>query len=294
MPEDGGAAGTGGVCAGHGTGQSIDAEAFPGFHTGSVERERMIVVRTPIIAGNWKMNKLIGESVDLAEGLKALVAEVSSVEIAVCPTFIALPAVAKALSGSNIAVGAQNCYIEESGAFTAEISPQMIKDAGATWTIIGHSERRHIFGEADDLLNKKAHYALEQGLKVMFCIGETLDERKGGTMNDVLRRQVSVGLAGLSEAALSNVVLAYEPVWAIGTGEVATPEQAEEAHEFVRGVVQEQFGETVAAGMRIQYGGSVKPGNAADLIGKPNVDGFLVGGAALTADSFAGIIKAAG
>lgn len=249
-------------------------------------------MRKPIIAGNWKMNKLVDEAVDLARALKPLVADVTSVDMVVCPVFTALEAVGRVLEGSNIALGAQNCYKEESGAFTGEISPQMLLDVGCTWTIIGHSERRKIFGEPDDLLNAKLHYALEEGLKVMFCIGETLEEREGGTMNAVLSRQVNMGLKALSEEMLARVVAAYEPVWAIGTGVVATPEQAEEAHAFVRGLVAEQFSAAEAEALRIQYGGSVKPEKAAELISKPNVDGFLVGGASLEAESFAGIIKA--
>jgi triosephosphate isomerase (TIM) len=249
-------------------------------------------VRKRIIAGNWKMHKLIGEAVATVNELKALVGDVTTVEVVVCPVFTALSAVAKALEGSTIELGAQNCYKVENGAFTGEVSPQMLKDAGCAWTIIGHSERRKIFGEPDALLNEKLHYALAQGLKVMFCIGETLEEREGGTMNAVLSTQVNEGLKGLSEADFANVVLAYEPVWAIGTGVTASPEQAQDAHAFVRGIVAETFGGTIAGALRIQYGGSVKPDNAAELISKPDVDGFLVGGAALKADSFAGIVKA--
>jgi triosephosphate isomerase len=238
------------------------------------------------------MFKLVGEAVDTVNALKPLVAGVSGVDIVVCPTFTALYAAAQAAKGSNVELGAQNCYIKESGAFTGEIAPQMILDAGCTWTIIGHSERRQIFKEEDALLNQKVHYALECGLKVMFCIGETLQERESGAMKDVLKRQVTEGLKGLTEADFAPLAIAYEPVWAIGTGVTASPEQAEEAHEFVRGVVRAQFGAAVADAVRIQYGGSVKPDNAAELISKPNVDGFLVGGAALKADSFASIVKA--
>ena len=249
--------------------------------------------RTPLVAGNWKMNQLSGDAVALAESLRDLVADVSTVDIVVCPTFVTLQAVAAALAGSNIGVGGQNCYVKDSGAYTGEISPQMLQDVGCGWTLAGHSERRQIFGEADALLNEKLRFALESGLKVMFCIGETLEERESGKMNDVLSRQVSEGLKGLSEADFVNIAVAYEPVWAIGTGVTASPGQAEEAHEFVRGLVRKQFGATVADALRIQYGGSVKPDNAAELISKPNVDGFLVGGAALKADGFATIIKAA-
>jgi triosephosphate isomerase (TIM) len=248
--------------------------------------------RKPFVAGNWKMNNLVGESVALAEALKPLVAATTTVDIAVCPTYVSLYAVGKALAGSNIQLGAQNAYVKENGAYTGEISPKMLLDAGCAWTIIGHSERRHILGETDAFLNEKLRFALASGIKVMFCIGELLEERKSGEMQAVLERQVVKGLEGLSAADLENVVLAYEPVWAIGTGETATPDQAEEVHVFVRGLVEKSFGADAAAAMRIQYGGSVKPDNAADLIARENIDGFLVGGAALKADSFAAIVNA--
>lgn len=226
--------------------------------------------------------------------LKPLVAGSTTVDIVVCPVFTSLHAVAQALKGSNIEVGAQNCYPKESGAYTGEVAPQMLLDAGCAWTIIGHSERREYFKENDEFLNEKLKYALATGLKVMFCIGETLAERQGGKMNEVLKRQLTGGLQGLTEADFGRMSIAYEPVWAIGTGLTATPDQAEEAHAFVRSVVRAQFGETVADALRIQYGGSVKPENAAELMAKPNVDGALVGGAALKADSFAAIVNAAG
>lgn len=239
------------------------------------------------------MNKLVDEAVALANELKPLVSEAKDVDVVVCPVFTALYPVAQALQGSNVEVGGQNCYVKESGAYTGEISPQMLKDAGCTWTILGHSERRQYFNESDEFLNEKLKFALASGLKVMFCIGETLDEREGGKMNDVLTRQVTQGLLGLSEADFANLSVAYEPIWAIGTGVTASPEQAEEAHAFVRNLVSDQFGGTVAAGLRIQYGGSMKPDNAAELLAKPNVDGGLIGGAALKADSFAAIVNAA-
>ena len=248
--------------------------------------------RRPLVAGNWKMNKLIGEAVDTVQALKPLVAGVDNVDIVVCPVFTALHAASQAARGSNIEVGAQDAYTKESGAYTGEISPQMIKDAGCAWTILGHSERRQYFGESDAFLNEKLHFAVASGLKVMFCIGETLEEREGGQMDAVLTRHVVEGLKGLTEAQFAQVAIAYEPVWAIGTGVTATPEQAESAHVFVRDLVRKHFGDTVADAVRIQYGGSAKPDNAAELIGQPNVDGFLVGGAALKADSFAGIVLA--
>ena len=252
----------------------------------------MSTTRKPLVAGNWKMNKFISEAVETVDALKPLVAAVENVDIVVCPVFTALHGAAQAASGSNVEVGAQNAYTKESGAYTGEISPQMIKDTGCTWVILGHSERREYFGESDAFLNEKLHFALDAGLKVMFCIGETLEEREGGKMDEVLTRHVSEGLKGLSEAQFANVAIAYEPVWAIGTGVTASPEQAESAHLFVRDLVRKQFGDTVADAVRIQYGGSAKPDNAGELIAQPNVDGFLVGGAALKADSFAAIITA--
>jgi len=239
------------------------------------------------------MNLLVADGVRLVNELKPLVAGITGVDIVVCPTFTALQAVGEALKGSNVELGGQNCYVKESGAFTGEISPQMLKDVGCSWTIIGHSERRQYFGESDALLNEKVKFALASGLKVMFCIGETLDERQGGKMNDVLARQVTQGLAGLTEANFDRMSVAYEPVWAIGTGVTATPEQAQEAHAFVRGLLKAQFGAAVADKVRIQYGGSVKADNAAELMAKPDVDGALVGGAALKADGFAAIVKGA-
>ena len=238
------------------------------------------------------MHKLVGEAVETVSALKPLVADTANVDIVVCPTYTALYAVGQALKGSNIELGAQNAYTQESGAYTGEVAPQMLLDVGCAWTIIGHSERRQYFRESDEFLNEKLRFAIESGLKVMFCIGESLDERQGGKMNDVLSRQVSKGLAGLAEADFERMAIAYEPIWAIGTGVTATPDQAEEAHAFVRGLVREQFGETIAGQLRIQYGGSVKPDNAAELMAKENVDGALVGGASLKADSFAAIIKA--
>lgn len=238
------------------------------------------------------MNLLAGDAVELAAALKKQLADCDGVEIAVCPTYTSLHAVGQILSDSNIALGGQNCYMKESGAYTGEISPQMLLDVGCSWVIIGHSERREYFAESDEMLNEKLRFALSAGLKVMFCIGETLQQRESGQMNDVLVRHITTGLQGLEEAQFSQLAIAYEPVWAIGTGVTATPDQAEEAHAFVRQLVNDQFGETVADGVRIQYGGSVKPDNAAELMAKPNVDGALVGGASLKADSFAGIVKA--
>jgi triosephosphate isomerase len=251
-------------------------------------------MRTPLIAGNWKMNKTVEEAVALVNDLNPAVKAVSNVDMVVCPTFAALHAVGVALRESNspIELGGQNCYVKANGAFTGEISPQMLQDVGCKWVIIGHSERRQIFNESDAFLNEKVKFALQAGMQVMFCIGETLEEREGGKMNDVLVGQVTGGLQGLGEDDFKNIAVAYEPVWAIGTGVTATPEQAQEAHAFVRHLIKDQFGASVADNLRIQYGGSVKPENAAELLAKEDVDGALVGGAALKADSFAAIIKA--
>ncbi|HIJ66377.1 MAG TPA: triose-phosphate isomerase [Candidatus Hydrogenedentes bacterium] len=250
-------------------------------------------MRKPLVAGNWKMNLLVGEAIEMIEALKPLVADVDAVDIVVCPTYTALHAVSQALGNSNIALGGQDAYVKENGAYTGAISPQMLMDVGCTWTIIGHSERRQYFKEVNGFLNEKLKFALAAGLRVMFCIGETLEERKSGKMNEILTRHVTEGLRGLAEADFERVAIAYEPVWAIGTGVTATPDQAEEAHIFVRNVVKDQFGGTISEQLRIQYGGSVKPENAAELMAKPNVDGALVGGASLKADSFAAIVRGA-
>ena len=249
-------------------------------------------VRRPIVAGNWKMNLLVGDALSLVEELKRLLADAPDVEIVICPPYTALYPVGQAIEGSAIALGGQDCYLVEKGAYTGEISPYMLKDAGCTWTIVGHSERRRHFNETDEFLNSKLKFALSSGLKVIFCVGETLEERENGEMDEVLRRQVGKGLGGLGEADFERIVIAYEPVWAIGTGLTASPDQAEEAHGFVRALVREQFDESVSDGLRIQYGGSVKPENVDELMEKENVDGALVGGASLKPDSFAAIVKA--
>ncbi|MEK7794647.1 MAG: triose-phosphate isomerase [Candidatus Hydrogenedentota bacterium] len=250
-------------------------------------------MRTPIIAGNWKMNLLSDQAVKLARTLRDELDAADDVECVVCPVATVLRQVSDALSGSRIAVGGQNCYTKENGAYTGELSPQMLRDAGCDWVIIGHSERREYFGEGDVLRNEKLRYARASDLNVMFCVGETLAQRQKGEMDSVLRGQVTKGMAGLSEADFEGLVVAYEPVWAIGTGVTATPEQAQEAHAFVRGLVAETYNETLANALRIQYGGSVKADNAAELLGQPDVDGALVGGASLKADGFAAIVRAA-
>jgi triosephosphate isomerase len=238
------------------------------------------------------MNMLSADAAALAKDLVPLVGGSESVEVVVCPVFTVLSVVSESVSGSSIEVGGQNCYVEQSGAFTGEISPEMLQDAGCQWVIIGHSERRQYFDESDAFLNEKVHFALKSGLKVMFCIGETLEEREGGTMEEVLGRQITEGLTGLDGADFDKLVIAYEPVWAIGTGVTASPEQAEDAHKYVRGVMNKTFGADVAEGIRIQYGGSVKPDNAVELMSQPNVDGALVGGASLKASDFSAIVQA--
>jgi triosephosphate isomerase (TIM) len=244
-------------------------------------------MRTPILAGNWKMNKTVGEATALVAELAAAAEQSTAVDLVVGPPFTALAGVAAALSGSRIGVAAQNMHWEASGAYTGEVSAEMLAEVGCDYVIIGHSERRQYFGETNETANKKLHAAVAGGLLPIYCIGETLDEREGGVMEDVVGTQVREGLAGLTEEQVAGAVLAYEPVWAIGTGRTATPGQAQEAHAFIRGVVREVCGESVAASVRIQYGGSANPANIAELISQPDIDGGLIGGASLKADSFA-------
>ncbi len=219
------------------------------------------------------------------------VADVTEADLAVCPPFVYLAAVSEAVKGSNVAVGGQDCFYEEKGAFTGEVSPAMLKDAGCTYVILGHSERRHVIGEGDELINRKVRKTLEGGLKTILCVGELLSEREKGKMKEVVRRHVEEGLKGLAQADMKNVVIAYEPVWAIGTGVNATPEQAQEVHKHIREILGEKFGDETAKDVRIQYGGSVKPGNVAEIMAQEDVDGALVGGASLDADSFSEIVK---
>jgi triosephosphate isomerase len=251
--------------------------------------------RLPFIAGNWKMNKTVGEALDLVKGLKAAISGVigveGEVEVAVAPPFTALYAVGKEIEGSSILLAAQNLYWEEKGAFTGEISPLMLKEVGCHYVIIGHSERRQFFGETDETVNRRIKAALAQGLKVIFCIGETLKEREGGKTFSVIERQMEGGLKGLDDREIGNMVIAYEPVWAIGTGKTATPEQAEEVHRFIRGKLGELYSRGVSEEIRIQYGGSVTPENIKGLMNQPNIDGALVGGASLKAESFSKIVR---
>ena len=250
-------------------------------------------MRRPFIAGNWKMNLDRAGSADLAAAIAGQAGEFASVDIAVCPPSIYLDATVNAVGDSNVGVGAQNMYHKASGAFTGELSAAMLLDVGCKYVILGHSERRHVFGETDEDVNKKVLAALAAGLKPIVCVGELLEERESGQTAAVIRRQFEGSLAGLSEESAAQITIAYEPVWAIGTGKVASPEQAEEVHLDLRKLLTERYNDSLADQVRIQYGGSVKPDNAAELLGQANVDGALVGGAALKADDFLAIIAAA-
>jgi triosephosphate isomerase (TIM) len=251
-------------------------------------------MRTPFIAGNWKLFKTIGEAIGMVNELKPLVAGTRGVEIVVAPVFTALSRVADELAGSNILLAAQDCYWEEEGAFTGEVAPGMLKDAGCSHVIIGHSERRQYFGETDATVNRKVKAAINAGLTAIVCVGETLAEREADKTFAIIETQVRGGLEGLAPEAFSKVVLAYEPVWAIGTGKTASNAQAQEVHAFIRGLMARRFGQESAAGMRILYGGSVKPDNVKGLMAQPDIDGALVGGASLKAASFAAIANFAG
>ena len=248
-------------------------------------------MRTPIIAGNWKLNNTTAAGQALVKDLAALVADVKDRQIVVCVPFTILGAIGEAVKGTNIALGAQNLHWEKSGAYTGEISADMLLDMGVEYVLIGHSERRQYFAETDETVNKKVHTAFASGITPIVCVGETLEEREGGIMPQVISTQVEKGLAGLTGEQIKQLVIAYEPVWAIGTGRTATAEQANEVCALIRAKVAELFCAECANEMRIQYGGSVKPDNAAEIMGKSDIDGALVGGAALKADSFSQIVK---
>lgn len=247
-------------------------------------------MRQSYLAGNWKMNKTVAEAVEYAKELKKELASTSN-KVLVAPPFTALNSVKEVIKGSNIRLGAQNMCTEESGAHTGEISVLMLKEIGVDSVILGHSERRHVYGEDDALINKKVHKALEHGLEVILCVGETLEDRDSGKAEKVVREQTEKGLEGISEDALSSIVIAYEPVWAIGTGKTATPEDADTMHDFVRKLITKLYSEKAAQSIIIQYGGSVKPKNVKDLMAKENIDGALVGGASLKAETFVPIAK---
>jgi triosephosphate isomerase len=249
-------------------------------------------MRKPVIAGNWKMYKLLSEAVDTALGLKPLVANSNHCEVIIAPVFTALKTVADRLEGSNIKVAAQDCATQnEFGAHTGEVSPQMLKDVRCSHVIIGHSERRQFYGETDTSVNKKTKAAIEAGLIAIVCVGETLAEREAGNAESVVERQLTAGLDGLTVGDANRIIIAYEPVWAIGTGKTATPEQAQEIHGHARRVIAKTHGDDAAKAMRILYGGSVKPDNIATLMSQPDIDGALVGGASLDAESFAQIVN---
>lgn len=250
-------------------------------------------MRQKFVAGNWKMCTRAASARQLAEAVvKGLAGDVR-VAVALCPPFPYLAIVGEALRGSPVMLGAQNAYCEQEGAFTGEVSPAMLKDVGCHWVILGHSERRHKLGESNELINRKVHAALAAGLEVILCVGETLAEREKGQTEAVLTMQLDGGAAGLDPTSLAKVTLAYEPYWAIGTGRNATPQQAQDAHAFLRRRVASRFGQPAAEQLRILYGGSVKPDNAAVLTHEPDVDGGLIGGASLKAEEFLAIVRAA-
>lgn len=248
-------------------------------------------MRTPIIAGNWKMNKNKAEALALVKELKDKVSSLSGVDMVVCPVFTSLDAVCQELKGSNIKVGAQNAYFEANGAFTGEIAIDMISELGCEYIILGHSERRAIFGETDELINKKVKAVLDAGLTPIVCVGETLEDREANKTEDVVKEQCQGSLAGLTDDEMAKCVIAYEPVWAIGTGKTASPEQANAVHTFIRNLLASDFSQDVADRVRIQYGGSVNPSNVKELMGMSDIDGALVGGASLKADSFFDLVN---
>jgi triosephosphate isomerase len=242
------------------------------------------------MVGNWKMNKTVAESVIIVKALKSSIADVTDVEVLICPTFTSLYAVNNEIKGSNINVGAQNLFWEAKGAFTGEISPAMVKDTGCSYVLIGHSERRQYFNETDETVNKKTKAALIAGLIPVICIGETLKEKEQNITFKVIGKQIKEGLAGLTPQQAASIVLAYEPAWAIGTGKTATPDQAQEVHAFTRKVYSQMYGDAYQK-VRILYGGSVNPTNVSDLMKQPDIDGGLVGGASLESESFTKLVK---
>jgi triosephosphate isomerase len=249
--------------------------------------------RKYLIAGNWKMNKTATEAVDLIKEINSSVGSQTTVQVCVCPPFTSLVKASELVDQTEVILGAQNMSAEPSGAFTGEISAEMLRDLYVGFVILGHSERRQFYGETNESVNKKVLAAVENNLKPIYCIGETLDEREAGRTLDVVRSQVREGLENYPANAIESLVLAYEPVWAIGTGKTATDEMAQEVHADIRKVLVEMFGDSAAASVRILYGGSMKPENAAGLLSQPDVDGGLIGGASLTSRAFSGIVEAA-
>jgi triosephosphate isomerase len=250
-------------------------------------------MRKKVIAGNWKMNKDLNESQDLVSKIINGLGNDTKCDVIVCPPFTSLNEVSSLIKTTPVKLGAQNLHFEDSGAITGDVSASMLKSVGCEYVIIGHSERRNIFGEQDEVINKKIKKALEHNLKPIFCVGELLEQREDGTTMEVVKNQILNGLKDITPEQLSDIIVAYEPVWAIGTGKTATPEQAQEVHAAIRELIVENFSEDAADNLVIQYGGSVKPENAGELLSKKDIDGALVGGACLKADSFLGIIAAA-
>ena len=248
-------------------------------------------MRKPVIAGNWKLNNTTPQAAELGTLLKRGLSEVTEVDIVICPVFTSLSVMADILMESNIAIGAQNLYWEDSGAFTGEVSAPLLKEIGVEYVIIGHSERRQFFGETNQTVNKKIRAALNHGLTPIICVGEVLKERESNKTFEVIRTQCKESLAGFSADEMKGMIIAYEPVWAIGTGKTATPAQAQEVHHFIRELLTKMHNEEAAEALRIQYGGSVKQENIAELMAQPDIDGALVGGASLKADSFVSIVK---
>ena len=250
-------------------------------------------MRKPIVAGNWKMNKLISEARGFVENIKESVGKVEYCEIVICPPFLALSVLKEAIRNTSIALGAQNMFWEEKGAWTGEVSPAMLVDTGCKYVIIGHSERRQYFNETDENVNKKMLSALKFRLIPIVCVGETLQERESAEAFKVIERQVKVGLSGLTDEQSGCIVIAYEPIWAIGTGKTATPQQAEEIHKFIRKLYSDMYGSGTGENVRILYGGSIKPENFSDLMKQSDIDGGLVGGASLEAKSFIKLVELA-
>ena len=250
-------------------------------------------MRKKIIAGNWKMNKTVAESIELVEELQRLHADQTAVDVVVCPPYTSLKSVSDILSNTQIHVGSQNISAEDSGAYTGEISHEMLKELYVRYVIIGHSERREYFQESDDLINRKVLKALEKKLKPILCVGESLEQRESGITEDVVEKQIRLGLRDINPDIYSDVVIAYEPVWAIGTGKTATAQQAQDVHYFIRCLIKEMVGLDASNVVRIQYGGSMKPSNAEELLSQADIDGGLIGGASLDAVSFGSLIDSA-
>ncbi|WP_144698112.1 triose-phosphate isomerase [Fictibacillus phosphorivorans] len=248
-------------------------------------------MRKPIIAGNWKMNKTLTEARSFVEEVKGLVPSAETVDSVICAPALFLDSLADESEGTPLAIGAQNMHFEESGAFTGEISPVMLKDLNVQYVILGHSERRELFGETDELVNQKTHAAFKHGLTPIVCVGETLEQREADKTKDVVKEQTEKGLSGLTDEQMKQTVIAYEPVWAIGTGKTASSEDANEVCEYIRSVVADQFSQDVADAVRIQYGGSVKPDNIKELMGMSDIDGALVGGASLEPKSYLQLLE---